>query len=50
MLFVVDTFCLIVLQRLNWLEEFLSHADDTLVLTDNLWRVSSHEDYHFAFR
>jgi len=31
MLFVVDTSCLIVLQRLNWLEEFLSHADDTFI-------------------
>lgn len=31
MLFVVDTSCLIVLQRLDWLEEFLSHADDTFI-------------------
>ena len=31
MLFVVDTSCLIVLERLNWLDELLSHADDTFI-------------------
>ena len=31
MLFVVDTSCLIVLQRLDWLEEILSHVDDTFL-------------------
>ena len=31
MLFVIDTSCLIVLQRLDWLEEFLSHDDDTFL-------------------
>jgi hypothetical protein len=31
MQFVADTSCLILLQRLNWLDEFLSHAEDTFI-------------------
>jgi len=31
MQFVVDTSCLILLQKLNWLDEFLCHAEDIFI-------------------